>query len=78
LVEERLEASRSWERKNECCSAVGEDFGQSNFAREVSLGLKLTTQMSIKWQLIFCQIIAWKEIVVDGRKEVDDDVRLLI
>ena len=77
MVEERLEA-RSWERKNEnkCCSVVGEDFGQSNFAREVSLGLKLTTQMSIKWQLIFCQIMAWEEIVVDGRKEVDDDARL--
>jgi hypothetical protein len=47
-------------------------------SREVSLGLKLTTQMSIKWQLIFCQIMAWKEIVVDERKEVDDDARLLI
>jgi hypothetical protein len=34
--------------------------------------------MSIKWQLIFCQIMAWKEIVVDERKEVDDDARLLI
>ena len=52
--------------------------GRERMSREVSLGLKLTTQMSIKWQLIFCQIMAWKEIVVDERKEVDDNARLLV